>query len=753
LRLPSGTGGEGHFFFPPRAIMSKKRASIGPARHRSSRERRLLLESLETRQLLAGDITASVVDGRLTLTGDDAANEVFVGDLGDGRFVIRGMAGATGAATTINGQAEVIVEGVVDTAGITDITANLGGGDDRFLFSIESDWSGGNPFSQGWTDGAFKPLLHDHGYASLAGKLVVNLGDGNDTAVITGSASAGMEIEGGSDAGDDGVFIRTNVAQSTHYVVTHLGGGNDYVALSLESIPDAVDVTTGDGNDTVLLAYRTDANLNLDTGAGNDRVVVEGGYTSPGKVNPAPANGTDNTLTILTGTGDDNIALTQLFASKLIVDSGLGLDEVTIKGININGDVSVRGGGVLNSKITLTDCLSFGPIDRDTAFPPVTYIDTRIGGNLTINFNAEASSWGGNEVLIGQWQANGSATGFTVGGAIQFFGTIYEDALTINPLTASSLQVDTGYGEDTVRIRGITIADNVDIQLNDGNDRALIIEDAVHDDGWDPSAFTATRIGGNLRLDFGAGDEQIGYSQFQGLNMPTFSIGARHSGLTSNFVVGGDLFVDAGAGRGELSLVAGTFRNIDIKLGDGYSILDMQVFLVEQSLSITSASLYHDRWTLDSFGVGGNVTLRSGGGNAEIKIANTKAEPSSIAGDLIITTGNGQDQVEIGNGNSVNGLSPPTSHVNGVLQVETGSGDDTVNITEIRDIDVLLARLGDGADYLSVFHSPPGYGILDGGAGGSDTIGGDDLTSQLRNFEQDGRSIMHILRPTFPGIE
>jgi hypothetical protein len=62
-----------------RARASRSRICATPKRHVSTqRKRRLGAERLEDRQLLAGDVSASVVRGTLNITGDNADNFVEV---------------------------------------------------------------------------------------------------------------------------------------------------------------------------------------------------------------------------------------------------------------------------------------------------------------------------------------------------------------------------------------------------------------------------------------------------------------------------------------------------------------------------------------------------------------------------------------------------------------------------------------------------------------------------------------------------
>src|SRR5262245_48818994 len=86
--------------------------------------RSLRVEGLETRDLMAGDVTAEVVGGSLIIKGDAQANDIVITEPTPGSFQI-----ATGATstTTINGGA-----GPVTLNNVTkDVKINLKNGADR----------------------------------------------------------------------------------------------------------------------------------------------------------------------------------------------------------------------------------------------------------------------------------------------------------------------------------------------------------------------------------------------------------------------------------------------------------------------------------------------------------------------------------------------------------------------------------------------------------------------------------------------
>ena len=95
--------------------------------------RRLSVESMESRQLMAGNVFANVIGGDLVLTGDGASNGVEVRQLGAGVYRIIGtIHGGAQTHVWLGGVAanSQVVGGVND-----DFQINLNAGDDFLLMS------------------------------------------------------------------------------------------------------------------------------------------------------------------------------------------------------------------------------------------------------------------------------------------------------------------------------------------------------------------------------------------------------------------------------------------------------------------------------------------------------------------------------------------------------------------------------------------------------------------------------------------
>src|SRR4051812_34092604 len=90
LLAPSGTAADAGLHLSPDLAMQRFRQV------RSSRK--LTLESLEARLPLAGNVTASVVNGKLSVIGDTQANQIvieqmFIEDGGPDGYQVRGIGG------------------------------------------------------------------------------------------------------------------------------------------------------------------------------------------------------------------------------------------------------------------------------------------------------------------------------------------------------------------------------------------------------------------------------------------------------------------------------------------------------------------------------------------------------------------------------------------------------------------------------------------------------------------------------------
>src|SRR5262245_30479264 len=112
----------------------------GGARVEKMLRTRLSVEPLETREVPAGAVTASVAAGVLTITGDDFDNKFAIQRLNDAVQII-------GTETLVNGNPETVrIDGPVNSIKVT----TFGGGDQVSIFP-DSDFvlSGFSSFDLG----------------------------------------------------------------------------------------------------------------------------------------------------------------------------------------------------------------------------------------------------------------------------------------------------------------------------------------------------------------------------------------------------------------------------------------------------------------------------------------------------------------------------------------------------------------------------------------------------------------------------
>lgn len=293
--------------------------------HRSLRSRPLALESLESRTLLAGDVSADVVGGHLRLRGDEECNGVLIVQLGDERYAVVGFE-HDGAATTINGRDEpLIVRGVkrnfdIDLREGDDL---LGIGNDVELLAELADQLG---FGDALLADADVPPTDD-GRLKIEGSLLVRTGDGEDGVLVNAKVRRTAVIRTGMKS--DGVALVDSRFKSS--VILRTETGQDGVLIENTTIDDHLNVNTGDNGDTLLVASANIGHAVLNTGSGKDAVGVS-------------ETELDRHLMLLTGQDDDDVVLNLVAARRIHLDTGSGNDDVAIGGLVLDDDLMIFTG-------------------------------------------------------------------------------------------------------------------------------------------------------------------------------------------------------------------------------------------------------------------------------------------------------------------------------------------------------------------------------------------------------------------------
>lgn len=333
-------------------------------------KKRFYIETLETRAMLAGNITVQQNGDTLNVTGDNLDNTFTLIRDNVGQLV------ATGFGTTVNGGAVAlnftgINNIVVNTNGGADdayidnnnialnsVTANLGDGDDTLHINKTSLQSlvisGGNGKDTALIGIGFQPNITTQAGidAAIAAGSVgsvnnlsfdggndddqffaarvfgganwnIALGAGNDSYATYWTSSGALNING--DGGNDSVSIGYHVSNGITNVQG--GDGNDLLSVYISNFKQDAGFSGGNGFDTVAVDTNYfERSISIDTGNDADTLVLA-------------ANVIDRTATILSGTGGDNVRIGRRYDNSLggniirqhtHLDTGSGQDTLIL---------------------------------------------------------------------------------------------------------------------------------------------------------------------------------------------------------------------------------------------------------------------------------------------------------------------------------------------------------------------------------------------------------------------------------------
>jgi hypothetical protein len=278
----------------------------------SHSSRRLRFESLEDRALMAGNVTAAVVNGTLQITGDNSANVIQIQQAaGNGIRVV-------GVGTTINGSSAA---GLFYRA--SNIALDMQGGNDSVTASSVRTGALTGSLGDGNDTVTFNNVVSSQGLALL-------LGAGDDTANISGGRVTGdLGIDG--EAGNDSISI-SRVQISGGLTLTG-SDGDDKITVGNAVVGSTIEIDGDDGNDTVSITNSRANELGLFLGEGDNTanlalVRVTDAATMTGLSGKdtitASTLTVGTTLSIDTGDQTDNVSLTRATATEIDVDMGLG---------------------------------------------------------------------------------------------------------------------------------------------------------------------------------------------------------------------------------------------------------------------------------------------------------------------------------------------------------------------------------------------------------------------------------------------
>jgi hypothetical protein len=408
--------------------------------------RRLQIESLENRQLLAGDVSVSVVAGQLFITGDSLVNDIELSSTGvAGQFRI---ASGTFSPTTINGGAgPLIVGGVTSHAFI-----NLGDGNNQLIVNS-------NPAAMAFpgnlridmTAGWDNLQVRGANNVSVAGLAEVNSGDGVNVMYMERFYCGGLNMTLGSsidhltlNSGAVGGHVAINTGAEDDTVYMELAvGGNVFLSGSGEDelwIADMVTPTVIHGS---LFVNMDNAALNLFRVDLRQNMVVHGG----GSVRMGYSDVLGNSEIRLTSR-HSSVVLTpiegapdvQQYGGDLLVEFGAAGGTLTVDGANVVGDLMITGGNGVES---------------------VGLVNVRAVASLLIDGK------GGNDSL--------RLKTATVVGPAQILGGSGNDYIFISVVRGgASFQINAGAGYDLINFSYSSITGTVSVSAGSESDQVTI---------------------------------------------------------------------------------------------------------------------------------------------------------------------------------------------------------------------------------------------------------------------------------------
>ncbi len=273
------------------------------------------IESLESRQMLAGDIQATLSSGNLTLTGDNATNAVEIRGTGvAGEVAVRPLFKA----------GQTTLEGATDEILFTGVTGNV-----KYLGNLGDDDVTVHSLS---VNGDLRIEIPEGASNIRLGTWIAYGLPGTTDVSVGGTLSIRAWDSSGADGHDDIFLGRTWV---TGKAEVYTGGGNDTLEV-YNARAGIVEFFTGDGNDAMNLAYLQ---------ATNPAVSVKIYGDDPNQFAP----------------GNDSISIiTTSSVAKVVVDGGEGFNTLALNANNFGNELMLIVGGYGNNTVILTNSIVAG---------------------------------------------------------------------------------------------------------------------------------------------------------------------------------------------------------------------------------------------------------------------------------------------------------------------------------------------------------------------------------------------------------
>jgi hypothetical protein len=325
---------------------------------------RPVVECLEDRLTPSGNVTASVVNGTLLVSGDGANNRVeIVPGAAPGTVTVEGIAGES--PTSVNG----VGSATFAASSFANINVKMLGGSDHVRVEVSVPnavtitTGSGNDFVEVITPTVGTPIT--------ANSLSITAASGSstsDTVIVEGVMVGTVSVATGG--GNDFIQVDNSRGPTTFGTLSiNSGNGNtktpfgfgDSIFVSGVTVTGTASLTSGSGNDNVSVFGCTitfgltinTGNANTAVGSGGDTVTVDK-VSVFGNASITTGNGNDNvtmgdtgggffsvgnTLTVKTQDGADTVEAANTTAGAGTVDGGKGTDVYKDDGGNFGYSV------------------------------------------------------------------------------------------------------------------------------------------------------------------------------------------------------------------------------------------------------------------------------------------------------------------------------------------------------------------------------------------------------------------------------
>jgi hypothetical protein len=196
-----------------------------------------IVESMELRRMLAGNVTATIVGSDLVIRGDNKSNQIVLATHADSTTTV-----APAPGTTVNGN------GTATFDGFPNVLVNMGNGDDSVtlvdMFQSASIVTGNGSDTVIGAIDVFPP--------NVFFDLNIDTGNGNDLVHLGGFTGVFNDLNINTGNGDDVVEVVDATAVEGNHLSINTGNGADFVRLDDEFfVPGIIALDGGNGPDVL----------------------------------------------------------------------------------------------------------------------------------------------------------------------------------------------------------------------------------------------------------------------------------------------------------------------------------------------------------------------------------------------------------------------------------------------------------------------------------------------------------------------